>query len=376
MKVTDSIPRATVSINLRFLEENYRTIKSLLPEDVKILCVVKADAYGHGAIQVTKRLEFVGAGYFGVASLNEALGLRKEGINSPLLVMSGILPWDSTISFIHHRLTPVVYDMDILKRLAKESIDFDSPLNVHIKFDTGMGRLGFSQDEIPEVISTLKRTKNIYVEGLMSHFASSEVRDGYGLEQIERFKYILNAFSSHNITPPYVHMANTGAVLVYPEACFNMVRSGIGLYGSYPDSSLKDKITLKQVMRLSSRIALIRTFPEGCSLSYGRVFRTERKTRIAYVPLGYSDGYPRALSNRGFVLIKGKKCSIVGRVCMDWTLVDITGHDDLVKGDEVVFIGVVGEHCITADDIAKLEGTIPYEVLCRVSRKVQRAYVY
>ncbi|MCX8111170.1 MAG: alanine racemase [Syntrophorhabdaceae bacterium] len=375
MKITDSIPRATVSIDLHLLEENYRAIKSLLDDKVKILCVVKADAYGHGAVQVTRRLEFIGAGYFGVATLSEALELRKNGIKSPLLVMSGILPWDSTRPFIQHNLSPVVYDIETLKRLVEDASDFEMPLNIHIKFDTGMGRLGFNQNDVSYVIDTIKGAKNIHVEGLMSHFSSSEIRDDYGLRQIEIFKDILNTMNSNDIIPQYIHMANTGAILNYPEAHFNMVRLGIGLYGSYPDLSLTSKIKLKQVMGLSSRIALIRTFPKGCSLSYGRTYKTKDKTKIAYIPLGYSDGYPRSLSNRGFVLIKDIRCCIVGRVCMDWILVDITGHDDLKAGDEVIFIGNGEKDSITADEIAQLEGTIPYEVLCRVSRKIQRTYV-
>lgn len=375
MKITDSIPRATVSIDLHAIEENYRAVKSLLSHEVKILCVVKADAYGHGAVQVTRRLEFIGAGYFGVATLNEALELRKNGIKSPLLVMSGILPWDSTRPFIQHNLAPVVYGMETLKRLCDESRDFETPVNVHLKFDTGMGRLGFNQGDVFYVIDNIKGAKNINVEGIMSHFSSSEIRDDYGLGQLESFKEILNTMRSGDINPQYIHMANTGAILNYPEAHFNMVRLGIGLYGSYPDMSLTGKIRLRQVMRLSSRIALIRTFQKGSSLSYGRTYKTEDTTKIAYIPLGYSDGYPRALSNRGFVLIKDIRCCIVGRVCMDWILVDITGHDDFKVGDEVIFIGSGEQDSITADEIAQLEGTIPYEVLCRVSRKIQRTYV-
>ncbi|HOJ70879.1 MAG TPA: alanine racemase [Syntrophorhabdaceae bacterium] len=376
MKINDSIPRATVSIDLGSIEDNYRAIKSILSHDVKILCVVKADAYGHGAVEVTRRLEFIGAGYFGVATLKEAIELRKNSIKSPILVMSGILPWDNTRPFIQHNLAPVIYDMEALKRIADEGMGFDSSINIHVKFDTGMGRLGFNQDDVPYVIEIIKRAKNIHVEGIMSHFSSSEVRDDYGLGQVGRFRDILNTMRAHGIDPQYVHMANTGAILNYPEAHFNMVRLGIGLYGSYPDLSLMDKIRLKQVMRLSSRIALIRTFPRGCSLSYGGTFKTgEDKTKIAYIPLGYSDGYPRALSNRGFVLIKDMRCCIVGRVCMDWILVDITGHDDFKVGDEVIFMGSGRDGSITADEIAHLEGTIPYEVLCRVSRKIQRTYV-
>jgi len=375
MDRTENSQRAVLYINLGFLEYNYRAIKSILPEHVKVLCVVKADAYGHGAVRVAQRLNSIGVEYFGVATIDEAINLRKNGIETPLLIMSGILPWDDPISFLEYNLTPVVYDLYTLKRIAEAHSKFKIPLKIHIKFDTGMGRLGFMPHEGQYIIEILKNIDNIHIEGVMTHFSTSEIRDEYGLNQIKKFREVLEFLKHNNIEPTYIHMANSGGIINYPEAHFNMVRLGISLYGSYPDTSLKKKINLKQIMRLTSKIALIRDFSEKNFLSYGRTFLTQRKTRIAYVPLGYSDGYPRALSNKGNVLINDKRCCIVGRICMDWILIDITDCPDVKVGDEVVLLGYGGNDSITADEIAGLEGTIPYEVLCRLSKNIKRCYI-
>jgi len=375
MDNTQNYQRAVLYINLGFLEENYRAIRSLLPDNVKILCVIKADAYGHGAVRVAQRLNAMGVEYFGVATLEEAIDLRANGIENPLLIMSGILPWDNLMSFVEYNLTPVVYDRYALKRIVEANSNYKTPFKIHIKFDTGMGRLGFFPHEGPYIVETLKNIDNIHVEGVMTHFSASEIRDDYGLNQIKMFREIIEFLKNNKITPTYIHMANSGGIINYPEAHFNMVRLGISLYGSYSDITLKHRVQLKQVMRLASKIALIRDFPEGNFLSYGRTFLTQRKTKIAYVPLGYSDGYPRALSNKGNVLINNKICCIVGRICMDWILIDITDCPGAKVGDEVVLLGYEKDQSITADDIATLEGTIPYEVLCRLSKKIKRCYI-
>lgn len=375
MNIKKAMHRATLSINLGFLEDNLNKVRSVLSEGVRVLCVVKADAYGHGAVEVARRLETIKVDYLGVATIDEAMELRKEGISSPLLVMSGVMPWESVSGFYENNLTPVVYDMGMLQRIVEDSKNLSTPIRIHVKVDTGMGRLGFDIEKMPYIVETLLDAKNVYVEGLMSHFSSSEVRDDYGLEQINNFKSIIQLFTDTGIEPDFLHMANSGAILNYPEAHFNMVRLGIGLYGSYSERALSNRLPLKQVMRLSSRIALLREFPPERSLSYGRTFKTERESKIAYIPLGYSDGYPRALSNRGFVLIKGIRCGIVGRVCMDWILVDVTDHRDIDVGDEVILIGYDGNECITADEIAEHEGTIPYEILCKTSKRIPRIYI-
>jgi alanine racemase len=370
-----SIPRSVVYVDLDVLEENYRTIKSRVPEGVKVLCVVKEDAYGHGVREVARRLESIGADYLGVATVDEGFELRDQGITLPVLVMGGILPWDEIGAVFESELTPVIYNFGVLRRLAESGTPGGEGVKVHIKIDTGMGRLGFTPDEVLSVIEFVKDEPWIQVEGLMSHFSRSEEREEYGVKQIQIFKSVADVFREKGIEPGIVHMANSGAVSNYPDAHFDMVRVGINLYGSHPSREGLSRLPVRQVMKYVSKVALIREFPPGRSLSYGGTFTTTRKTLIAYVPTGYGDGYPRALSNRGSVLIKERRCSIVGRVCMDWIFVDVTDLEDVDPGEEVILLGQSGSDVITADEIAELAGTIPYEILCSISKRVLRVYV-
>lgn len=370
-----NIERAFVYIDLKAVEHNFRAIKSLLAPDVKVLCVVKADAYGHGSVEIARRLEALGANYLGVATTNEGMKLRSKGIKLPILIMSGILMKDEIKYVYENMLTPVVHDINTLKELKEESLHHAEALKVHIKIDTGMGRLGFSTEELPALINEIKDPYNLRIEGLMSHFASSERRDEYGFRQISILNNALQSFRQNNISPEIVHMSNSGAVAKYPEACFNMIRAGIALYGSYPSKELSDILHLKPVMKFTSRVALIKEFPPGFSLSYGRTFTTVKRTRVAYIPVGYADGYPRSLSNRGSVIINNQRCSIVGRVCMDWMLADITDKGSIDVGEEVILLGSANDDAITADEIAELTDTIPYEILCNVSKRVPRFYV-
>ena len=367
--------RALVTVDLNALETNYRAIRSLVPTSVKTLCVIKADAYGHGAVQVARRYVTIGVDYFGLATVEEGVQLRESGISTPLLILGGIMPWEETARALRYRLTPVVTGIEMLKKIAEETTALGASVNVHLKVDTGMGRLGIRPEEVPVFVEELSKWKQVCVEGVMSHFSSSEKRDEYGLTQMRAFGDIVEALKGRGIVPTIVHMANSGAVCTYPEAHFSMVRLGIMLYGSYPDPVLSTQIALEPVMRLSSGIAAIRDFPSGSALSYGRTFITDREMRIASIPLGYADGYPRALSNKGSVLIQGKRCRLVGRVCMDWLLVDVTGMAGVQAGDEVVFLGRDQNQTITADEIAQHAGTIPYEILCGISPRIPRIHV-
>lgn len=367
--------RAIVYIDLGTLEENLRVIKSHIAAAVKTLCVVKANAYGHGAVEVSRKLEMAGADYLGVATINEGIELRVNGIRMPILVMSGLFPWDEIGPVIEHELSVVIYDAHMLKRIVDACPSFIKPLKVHVKVDTGMGRLGFDVRDMAFVGQRLKSAPNIVCEGLMSHFASSEIRDDYGLQQVTSLREARSALMDAGVVPVITHMANSGAVMQYPEAHFDMVRAGINLYGSYPARNLAEKLHLRQVMKFATKIALIREFPEGQPLSYGRAYVTKKTVRIAYIPVGYADGYPRSLSNRGFVLIKDIKCSIVGTVCMDWSLVDITDIDGVYVGEEVILLGQGKTQAITADEVAENAGTIPYEILCKISKRVPRFYV-
>ncbi len=366
--------RAVAYIDLKVLEENYRSVKSRLSGDVKILCVVKADAYGHGMIQVAGKLASIGADYLGVATISEGLQLRSHNINIPVLVMSGIMPWEDVQQALDNDLTPVVHDMDMLRKIKDAPILQNKVINIHLKVDTGMGRLGFKPDNVASVIEEIKGLKHVNVEGIMSHFSSSEIRDEYGTEQVKVFKNILQLFQNSGIKTKLNHMANSGAVGIYPDAHFNMVRVGINLYGSHSSVALKEGLFLKQVMKLISRIAFIKEFPSGYALSYGRSYITEKNTKIACIPIGYADCYPRALSNKGSVLIKDKRCSVVGKVCMDWILVDVTYLEGVSAGDEVILLGNGNTDAITADEMAQLTGTIPYEILCKISGRVPRIY--
>jgi alanine racemase len=373
--MTTGTERVIAYIDLGVLEENLRLIKSHITPGAKTLCVVKANAYGHGAVEVSRRLETAAVDYLGVATIDEGIELRANGIQLPILVMSGLFPWDEIAPVVKHELSLVIYDIRILKKIVEASPFFEKPLKVHIKVDTGMGRLGFSVHDMAIVAEQLRSTRNIICEGLMSHFASSEIRDDFGLRQLASFREAKSALTSTGVVPTIAHMANSGAIIQYPEAHFDMVRFGISLYGSYSGRALAEKLCLKQVMKFVTRIALIREFPAGQALSYGRTYVTGKSARIAYIPVGYADGYPRALSNKGFVLIKDKKCSIVGLVCMDWSLVDITDVGGVDVGEEVILLGPGNTQTITADELAEYTGTIPYEILCKISKRVPRFYV-
>lgn len=354
------VSRAVAYIDLNALEYNCLSIRSRLSPGAGLLGVVKADAYGHGAIEVSRKLGSIGIDYLGVATMDEAIVLRSGGITKPILIMSGIFSWDDIEPLIRYDLTPVVHDEAILVRLVEITRGFTKPLRIHLKFDTGMGRLGFLPQEAHEIAQMLYDARGIQVEGLMSHFPVSEIRDEYGLSQVAAFRAVIDTFRSAGFDPAYLHMSS-GAIINYPEAHFSLVRAGISLYGSHPSLSLESFLPLRQVMKVSARIAFCREFPAGASLSYGRTFTTGRSSKIAYIPVGYSDGYPRSLSNKGSVLINDTRCNVVGRVCMDWILADVTGIGPVKSGDEAVLLGE-GERegvRVSANEIAELAGTIP-----------------
>lgn len=371
------VSRAVAYIDLKALEYNCSSIRDHLNPGTGLLGVVKADAYGHGSVEISKKLESLSIDYLGVATIDEGIDLRSGRIIKPILIMSGLFSWDDVEPVARYDLTPVVYDRAILAKLVEATQGFGRPLKVHLKFDTGMGRLGFHPREARDIAGMLVNARGIHVEGLMSHFPVSEVRDEYGLQQVATFREVIDIFRSAGFDPAYVHMSNSGAIINYPEAHFSLVRAGISLYGSHPSLSLEASFPLRQVMKLAARIAFCREFPAGMALSYGRTFTTDRPSRIAYIPVGYSDGYPRSLSNKGAVLINGMRCGIVGRVCMDWTLADVTDAGPVKSGDEAVLLGEGDREGVrvSANEMAEHAGTIPYEILCKISRRIERVYV-
>ena len=370
--------RPTIAeIDLNALRYNYLQVKRLAGKTTKILAVVKADAYGHGAQVISQELEKLKVDFLGVALLEEALGLRRAGIKTPIVVLGGIYPGQAN-EIVKHELRPAIFDLTIARELNQAALKRKSKVKVHVKIDTGMGRLGILPEESHEFFNQLKKLTSLEIEGIISHLtvASQENDDevGFTQQQFECFHRVIDDCRKTGTNPPLLHLANSAAIIRGNLDQFTLVRPGIMLYGSHPSPALVDTIRLRPVMSLKSRVLQLKKLPRGHSVSYGRTFICQRETLIAVVPIGYADGYSRVLSNCGEVLIKGKRAPVIGIVCMDLTMVDATDIPGVKAGDEVVLIGRQGKECITAEDIAEKIGTISYEVLCRIGQRVPRIY--
>ncbi|MBI5739528.1 MAG: alanine racemase [Nitrospirae bacterium] len=351
-------------IDLNALAHNLGVVKKKTG-NINILAVVKANAYGHGAVEISQRLVREGVSYLGTAFTGEAVALRDEGIKAPILVF---FDRDHTEECLHYGLTPLIFDFSSAKKFSAAAGKLKRRLSVHIKVDTGMGRLGLTLSEARKEIPRIAALKNIVVEGLMSHFSEADLRDKtFADEQLNAFLSLRKELRRKGVTVKYSHIANSAAVLSMPSAHLDMVRPGIMLYG-YGDDGLKPVLSLK------SRILMMKKVPAGTFIGYGRTFVTKRKSIIATVPAGYADGYSRRLSNKGEVLIKGKRAPVIGRVCMDTIMVDVTDIPGVDLDSEVALIGSQGKEKITAADIAEKTGTIAYEVLTSVGPRVRRVY--
>ncbi len=356
------------------LAYNYRQLRQFVPSSVKFLAVVKADAYGHGAVPISKRLEELGVDLLGVATVKEGVEVRENEVHRPILVMSGIYR-EEVEEVLRYRLTPVVYRLEIAEALSVEAGKMGKRAPIHIKVDTGMGRLGLLCEEVPAFLNKLRRFENIEIEGVASHLSTADEEDpSFAEEQLKRFSWTIGELKKMGITPPLCHIANSAALFSLPVAHLNLVRPGIMLYGSYPSPSFKEKISLRPVMSWKSWIADIKKVPKGFPISYGRTFFTRRPSLIAAIPVGYGDGYSRFFSNRGEVLIRGRRAPVVGRVCMDWTMVDVTDIPGVGVGGEVVLMGRQLDQEITPEEMGERIGTIPYEILCSVGKRVPRIY--
>ena len=361
-------------IDLSSLEYNFRNIKSRLPEGTAILAVVKADAYGHGAIEVARRLESIGCDLLGVALCEEGMELRMAGIKCPILILGGIFP-NQVDSIFDFDLTPIIFDKRSAQLLGEAAEQRGRRLCVHLKIDTGMGRLGVSVEELGDLLTEIDRLKWIDIEGVMSHLAEADSEDDtYTSRQVARFRDAVEAVSKAGFNPRYIHIANSAAIVAFPDATFNLVRPGIMLYGVYPSQRFKKDIELRHVMTLTTEILQLKRVKKGSPISYGRTFVTTRDSLIGVIPIGYGDGFVRLLSNRGRVIVRGRSAPIVGRICMDLTMIDITDIDGVEIGEEVVLIGEQGGERIEVDEVAEKAGTIPYEIFCNISPRVQREY--
>ena len=374
MKQTQT--RTWTEIDLSNLEHNYRALRAMLPQGCRFLGVVKADAYGHGAVQVARRLETLGAEYLAVACLDEALELRQAGITTPILIL-GYTPVERADSLLEGGITQTVYDVDMARALSDAAMAAGKTLKIHVKADTGMSRLGWlcgeaDQSAAVKAIAQVCALPGLEAEGIYTHFANADGDEDYTMLQFTRFLDLLEALKDKGITFAIRHCAASAAALKFPCTHLDMVRPGIALYGHYPDPSCEglDGPGLRPVMTLKTRVASVKTVPAGTPVSYGCTHVLDRETKLAALTIGYADGLPRLCSDRLEVLVKGSRAPIVGRICMDMCMADVTGLD-VASGDEVE---VFGEH-LPIEDVAALAGTIQYELLCAVSPRVHRAYL-
>jgi alanine racemase len=357
-------------VDLRNLAHNFAQIKKLLSPDIKILVTVKADAYGHGLIPVSKKLIGCGVDYLGVASIDEGIRLRQAGIKCPLLVLGVMLNKDIGPLF-KWNLIPTVCSMGFAQALNRKARSQARRINVHIKVDTGMGRLGVLQKDAFKLVRDVHKLRFVNIEGLFTHFAFADIDKEFTLYQIEIFNSLIKKLNREGIRIPFLHAANSMGVINFKESHFNMVRPGLVIYGLSPVAKLALK--LKPVLSLKTKVIYSKRVPKGYGISYGHDYITPKKTTIVNLPLGYGDGYPRNLSNRAPVLIRGKVFKVSGKICMDQIMVDV-GNTKIKIGDEVVLIGSQGSNRITAEELAGLSGTIPYEIVCGLGNRIPRLY--
>jgi len=358
-------------VNLGNLEHNFREVKSLLPDKVRVLVTVKADAYGHGLIPVSKRLVACGVDYLGVASIDEGIALRMAGIKTPILLLGLIFKKDIA-SLFTFKLTPTICDREIASALNTKARALKKTIRLHIKVDTGMGRIGVLHNDAFKLVKDIHKFKNIIIEGIFTHFAFADLNRKFTIHQISLFKKLVEGLRKDGIVIPLVHAANSIGLIDYNDSHFTMVRPGLVIYGLHPKESLK--INLKPVLALLTCIVFIKQVGSGYSISYGRTYITKRSSRIVTLPIGYGDGYPRNLSNLAPILIAGKRFRVSGRVCMDQIMVDV-GNLNPKIGDEVVLIGRQGKRKITTEELADLSGTIPYEIVCGLGSRIPRIYI-
>jgi alanine racemase len=363
-------------INLDNFRHNFREAKRLA-DGKKIFGVIKADGYGHGAVELARILDEEKADYYAVAVITEALELRRNGYTKPILIL-GYTPPTFAKDIVENDITQAVFTYELAEAISNEAVRQNKTAKIHIKVDTGMGRLGYLVDDrAVEEVKKIAKLKNIYIEGIFSHFATAdEVDKSFAYMQLEKFEKIVKDLLKEGIEFEIKHISNSAAIIDLPESYFDAVRPGIMLYGYYPsDEVKKERLTLKPVMTLKSNVVHIKEVPENTPIGYGRKFYTQKPSKIATLPIGYADGYTRLFFGKVHVIINGTLCPVVGRICMDQCMVDVSACKDISVGDDVIIMGEQNSIINNADTIAKLLGTISYEVLCMVSKRVPRVYI-
>lgn len=362
-------------VDLDAIAHNVREFLGILPRKTRLMAVLKADGYGHGAVEVAKASLEAGATFIGTALTEEAVELRENGITAPILVL-GFTPATYAPLLFEYEITPTVFTMHEAKAFSDMAVKTGKTLNVHVKADTGMSRIGvFPCERAFEFVQKVLALPGLKVEGLYTHFASADAEDmSYAREQLAAFVALDERLKAGGMKIPILHAANSAAAMFFPESHLDMVRIGISLYGLYPAKNRRDRVRLKPAMSLKARIVCLKDVPPATRVSYGCTYVTKRESRLATLPLGYADGYPRLLSNRGRVLVGGQTAPVAGRVCMDQLIVDVTGIPGVCEGDEAVLFGTQQGASLSADEVADWLGTINYEVVTALRQRVPRIY--
>lgn len=369
--------RVQADIDLDAICSNIEATRQIIKADTKIMAVIKADGYGHGAVPVARALgDRVDA--YGVAILEEGISLRKAGFTKPVLIL-GCNPQQQIKGALEYDITQTVFQMETAKQIAKEALRQKKKAKIHIKIDTGMNRIGFyDTEEALEQIAEIYGMEGIETEGIFTHFACADEADKTSVQrQIKRFNDFILKLENKRIFIPVKHASNSAGIIDLPEVNLNMVRSGISTYGLYPSEEVKkERLCLKPAMEIKTEVSFIKEAGKGVGVSYGSTYITERPTKIATIPVGYADGYPRNLSSKGRVLIRQKSAPVIGRICMDQFMVDVTEIQGVQEGDAVTLLGRDGDECITVEELAKLAGSFNYELVCGISKRVPRVFYF
>ena len=370
--------RVKAVIDLKAARQNLINLYEHMDKPVPILCVIKANGYGHGAIRLAKMYEEMPqvCGY-ATATAEEALALRSAGVKKMILIL-GVTFEEDFKELILNDVDLTVFTLDTALKINDVARNLGKKANIHIKADTGMTRIGLTPDETgAETVKKISQLSNVNIKGLFTHYAKADELDKTSAkEQLSKYKHLSELIEDEGINIPIHHTSNSAALLELPEARFDMVRAGIVLYGLWPsDEIVKENISLKPVMSLVSHVAYVKTVKNGVSVSYGGTFTSNKEMKIATIPVGYADGYPRMLSNKGHVIIKGCFAPILGRVCMDQMMVDVTEIPDVYEGEEVILMGSDGKKTITAEEIGELSSRFNYELVCDITSRVPRVYI-
>ncbi len=369
---------AWIEIDLQSIAHNIRELRRLLKPETRLMAVVKANAYGHGAIEVSRVAMESGADWLGVAVLDEAVVLRNFGVEVPILIL-GYTPEEQAEAVVEADIRQTVFSYSLAEALSEAAVKLGKPARIHLKLDTGMGRIGFPTAEmLLSEILRIKALPGLIIEGVFSHLSTADEEDKeFTRAQLDLFNQMLTKLQDAGIEKPIRHIANSAAIIDLPESHLDLVRAGIAIYGIYPSPYVNhQKVNLAPAMSLKAQITQVKEIKAGAGISYGRTYIAERPTRIASLALGYADGYPRVLSNKGEVLVRGQRAPVVGTICMDQFMIDVGHIPGVQAGDEAVIMGQQGDQCILAEEIAEKAGTINYEIVTRIGLRLPKIFKY